>query len=334
MARKAANMNDLNNIFYFVKIVEHGSLSAASDALGVAKSMLSRHLSILEQELGVRLIQRTTRKLHVTDIGVRYYEQCRVVLSEMERASSMIDHVRTLPPRKLRISCPLNFAQVVLAPVLTAFMAEYAEVEVALDFTNRDVSSIEEGYDLALHIGPDRRSTNLITRSFTLNQELLVASPALLSRLGIPREPADLKSMPSVAGALPPEPGGRYVWHLAGPAGEQCAVPHFPRLVAEDLWVIKQSAMAGCGVAELPPLLCRDALDDGRLVQLLPGWSLPPLKLHAVYHSRRGLSPAAGTLVDFLSSQLRPWLDTVRDGTLQLHMQPAKKRHHRIDLPH
>ncbi len=316
-------MNDLNNIFYFVKIVEHGGLSAASEAIGVAKSVLSQHLSKLEADLGVRLIQRTTRTFQVTDIGTRYYERCRVILGEIALASALIDTARSLPRGKLRVSSPLNFAQVVLSPILTKFMAEFPEIEVALDITNRDISLIAEGYDLALHIGPDMRSSTLITRSFTLDHELLVASPELISRRGMPRIPDDLASMPSVAGHLPPEPGGRYVWHLAGPMGTRHAIVHSPRLITEDLWVLKQSALAGCGIVALPPLLCRDSLENGRLVRVLPDWEVPALKLHAVYPSKRGLTLAARTLIEYLSNHLRPWIDTALKGTLQMGMQAA-----------
>jgi DNA-binding transcriptional LysR family regulator len=325
MTKGASLMKDLNNIFYFVKIVEHGSLSAASETLGVAKSMLSQHLSKLEKELGVQLIKRTTRTLQVTDIGARYYEQCLVILKEMDRASSMIDNVRTLPSGKLRISSPLNFSQVILEPTLTAFMKEYPNVDVVLEISNREAALTAEGYDFALHIGPDMRSSNLIIRSFTLERELLVASPELLSRFGEPRRPADLKPLPSVAGALPPEQRGRYVWNLTDANGELSSVPHHPRLITEDLWVLKKGALAACGVAALPPLLCRDAIDDGRLIHILPHCLLPALKLHAVYHSRRGLSLAARTLIDFIASRVRVWLRSALDESLQLHTQSSAK---------
>jgi DNA-binding transcriptional LysR family regulator len=248
-----------------------------------------------------------------------------VILKEMERASIMIDDVRTLPSGKLRISSPLNFAQVILEPALTAFMTEYPNVDVVLEISNRETALTAEGYDFALRIGPDIRSPNLIIRSFTFERERLVASPELLSRAGSPREPADLKLLPSVGGALPPEQRGRYVWNLTGSGGQLCSVPHHPRLITADLWVLKQSAIAGCGVAALPPLMCRDAIDDGRLMHVLPHWLLPAHKLHAVYHSRRGLSLAARTLIDFIARHVRAWLRTALDETMPAHTPTLNK---------
>jgi DNA-binding transcriptional LysR family regulator len=321
-------MRDLNDIYYFTKIIEHGGLSPASEALGVAKSMLSQHLAKLEAELGVRLLERSTRRLQVTDVGARFYERCRAVLREVDRATSVVDSARETPRGKLRVASPLNFSQVMLAPVLTAFMTEYHEVEVALDIANRDVDLIAEGYDLVLHIGPNTQSTNVITRSFNLVPHMLLASPALLSRLGTPRVPQDLRSMPTVVGWLPAERTGHHVWNLTNSNGRQLSVRHFPRLVTEDLCTIKESALAGCGVVDLPWHFCGAELADGRLVQLLPDWSLPCVKLHAVHQSRRGLTLALRTLIDFLLNRLRPWIDGVVLGTLQWRMQAEIEDRH------
>lgn len=322
-------MNDLNNIFYFAKIVEHGSLSAAADALGVAKSVLSQHLTRMESDLGVRLIQRTTRKLQITDIGRRYYERCRAVLVEVERASGVIDDVREVPRGRVRVTCPLNFAQVFMAPLLAEFMARHAEVQVVLKISNDDVDMIAEGYDLALRIVPCIKSSSLIVRSFTLSRHLLVASRDFVQRHGRPRVPADLRELPSVGGALPMAPGGRYQWSLSR-ADETQTITYHPRLLSEDLFVLKEAALSGVGVAELPRSVCADELADGQFVELLPQWQLPEMNLYAVYPSRNGLTLAVRMLIDYLTANLPPMVESVaHDNSFRMSIvsqsAPAKK---------
>lgn len=313
-------MNNLNNIYYFAKIVEYGSMSAAAEALGVAKSMLSQHLAKLESALGVRLIQRTTRKLQITDVGARYYKRCLAVLAEVERAGSVIDDIRDVPRGRVRVSCPLNFAQAFVAPVLAAFMSEYPEVDVVLDSANRDIDMIAEGYDLTLRIVPNIKSSSLIVRSFRLNRHMLVASPDFIQRYGRPQRPEDLKSLPSVGGALPVERGGRFIWHLTGPKGLTRTVTFHPRLISEDLFVLKEAVLAGVGIADFPQTVCADELGSGRLVHLLPPWELPELKLYAVYPSRKGLALAVRTLIDYLAENLQPMLDSVVRGSFRMSL--------------
>jgi DNA-binding transcriptional LysR family regulator len=165
-----------------------------------------------------------------------------------------------------------------------------------------------------------------VTSSFAVDREMLVASPVLLSRLGTPRNPADLKSMPSAAGQHPPDHGGRYVWRLSGPNEARQSVQHFPRLLTEDLWVIRESALAACTVAALPPVICQDAIDAGQLVRVLPNWMLGEQKLQVTYPSRRGLTLAARTLIDFISSHLRTQLRGLQEVTIQLGTTPYRKK--------
>lgn len=315
-------MHDLNNIFYFAKIVEHGSLSATSDALGVAKSVLSQHLARLEADLGVRLIQRTTRRLQVTEVGMRYYQRCRAVLAEVARAGSVIDDARGTPRGTVRLTCPVNFAQIILAPVLTAFMVEYPEVEVVLDITNREVDLIAEGYDVALRIAAGMRASSLVVRSFVLNRHKLVASPAYIERHGLPRHPDDLRGAISLGGLLGFGRGVRHVWHLTGADGEVCVVPYAPRLLTEDIVTMKRAALAGCGIAELPPVSCRDELIDGGLVELLPEWRLAEVNLYAVFPSRHGMTPAVRCFIDYLAEHMNLALDTVRSSTMHVDLLP------------
>ena len=317
-AHRRRRVNDLNDIFYFAKIVEHGSLSAASVELGVAKSLLSKHLARLEHDLGVRLAQRTTRKLQITEVGMRFYQRCQGALAEIARAGSVIDEALESPRGTIRMTSPVNFAHGIMAPLLADFMLDYPDVKVVLDVTNREVDMIADGYDLALRIVPDVRNSTLVARSFRLARHLLVASPALLERLGTPATPQDLRAMPSVGGLIGNERGQRHAWTLRSASGDVHSIVHNPRLLAEDVFVVKRAVVAGCGIADLPPATCRDELLDGTLVRVLPDWSLPEMNLYAMFPSRQGLTPAVRCFLDYLGQHLRPVLDDIISGTLRL----------------
>jgi DNA-binding transcriptional LysR family regulator len=301
-------VNDLNDVFYFAKIVEHGSLSAAATMLGIAKSVLSQHLAKLEAELGVRLIHRSTRGLRITDIGQRYYERCRAVVAELENSRRVIDDARTVPRGRVRVSCPINLSQPFGARAIAGFMAKHPDVEVTLDISNRDVDVLAGGYDLVLRVGSHIKSSNLIVRSLTAPPHWLLASPALIARCGEPQQPDDLKEFPSLGGAFPAEHGVRHLWHLTGPKGQKRTIAYRPRLVGEDLLALKEAALVGCGVADLPPISCPQEIADGQLVHLLPKWQLPPLSICAMYPSRQGLPLTVRMLVDHLMATLKPML--------------------------
>jgi DNA-binding transcriptional LysR family regulator len=294
-------------MYYFAKIVEHGSLSAAGAALGIGKSVLSQHLSKLEAELGVRLIQRSTRRLQVTEIGQRYYERCRAVVAEFENAKRVIEDARGVPRGRVRVSCPINFSQYVLAGAIAGFMADHPDIEVTLDSSNRDIDVLADGYDLVFRVGTDMKSSNLIVRSVAVTRHWLLASPGLIERCGAPRDPDDLKTLPSVGGIFPVEDGARHRWRLEGPRGQRRTVAYRPRLVSEDLLALKEAVLAGCGVADLPPTIFEREIADGRLVRLLPKWQLPEVSIYAIYPSRRGLPLAVRMLVDHLMAHLNRW---------------------------
>lgn len=302
-------MKDLNDLVYFARIVEHGSLSAASAALGVAKSVLSEHLSRLEADLGVRLLQRSTRRLQITDVGARYYQRCRAVLAEVERADLVIDEARSSPRGVVRVTSPVNFAQTILAPLLVDFLREFPDIELIVDMTNREVDLIAEGYDVALRIAPHIRASSLVVRSFLLKRHLLVASPSWIRANGLPRLPDDLRGVDGLGGLMDLGRGNRHGWRFEGPRGEVREVAFSPRLITEDIIVIKQAALAGCGVAELPTMVCQPEIADGRLVALLPDWTLPDMTLYAMFASRKGIAPAVRCFIDHLSEHLRGALE-------------------------
>lgn len=313
-------VKDLNNLVYFTKIVEHGSLSAASRVLGVAKSVLSQHLAKLELDLGVRLIERSTRRLRITELGLRYYDCCVDVLRQISLADRLIDDARTAPQGLVRMTSPINFSQMILAPLLADFMIDNPQVEVFLDATNREVDLIAEGYDLALNISSRVRVSSQIVRSFPVPRHLLVASTGFIEEHGLPARPEDLRGLPSVGGSQGIAGGGRQAWDLENAHGDTRSILHRPRLLTEDLLVRKRAALAGCGIAELPPVSCREELIDGSLVCLLPDWNLPEMHLHMIFNAREGLPHAVRRLIDYLCGRLEHTLDDSSLGAMRSSM--------------
>ena len=296
-------MQDLNDLFYFAKVVEHGGFMAASRVIGIPKSRLSRRIAELEEHLGVRLLQRTTRRLALTDIGTHYYRHCQAVLAEAEAAEETIARAHAEPRGLVRISCPELLAKHLLAPILPRYLQAHPLVRIQMEATGRRVDLIEEGFDIALRVrAVIEDSANQVARPLGIGRTGLVASPALLARLGTPATPADLTRYPCLTMG---RPDGRGQWSLLDPDGHEITV-HIdsPTLMTDDLVVLAEACRQGAGVALLPRLVCREALERGELVELLPDFQIPWGILHLVFPTRRGLVPAVRSLIDFLSTEM------------------------------
>ncbi|WP_342131836.1 LysR family transcriptional regulator [Hydrogenophaga sp. OTU3427] len=297
-------MQDLNDLMYFAEVVDRGGFAAAGRALGIPKSRLSRRVAELETRLGVRLLQRSTRKLSLTAVGEQYHRHCVAMRDNALAADEAVAHAQTEPRGTVRVACPVTLAQTTVGPILPQFLARYPLVTVDMQVSNRAVDLIEEGFDVALRVRQTLDdSGSLVVKNFGATQALLVAGPAQLARQGTPRSVADLHGMDTVAMSAP---GGRAVWHLLGPDGATHVLEHRPRCVADDLLTLLCAARAGTGVAVLPDYMCLPDLQAGRLVQLLPGWAPRQGIFHAVFPSRRGLVPAVRKFLDFLGEHIEP----------------------------
>lgn len=306
---------DLNDLRYFAAIIDAGSLSRASRALGVTKSLLSQHLSRLEETLGVSLIQRTTRRMDVTALGLEFHARCLSVLAEVERAQSVVEEARSVPRGTLKISCPVLFAQAVLMPVVNSFLRAYPEVDVVLDADYREVDLLGEGYDLALKIQRQLDDSRFIVRSFRLDQHWLVASPDIARWLGPVRRPADLNGCASAFLRNEGETLAGTVWQVLDSSQGVHSIAHHPRLSSSDPLVLLPAVLDGIGVALLPGSLCQREVEAGRLERLLPQFHGGTMYLHAVFPSRRGLSRAARCFLDHLGQHLPPQLrETIEHG--------------------
>ena len=299
---KAFAMQDLNDMLYFAEVVERGGFAAAGRALGIPKSRLSRRVSELEAHLGVRLLQRTTRKLSLTDVGEAYLRHCQALRESALAAQDTVAQVQAAPRGTLRVSCPVTLAQTVLAEVMPQFLALYPQVRVELQVSNRVVNLVEEGVDVALRVRASlEESGSMVVKRLDVARQVLVASPDLLIRQGTPATLADLARMDSIAMSAP---DGRATWQLTGPGGAQQVVQHAPRYVADDLLTLKFAALAGTGICWLPDYMCHDEIHARRLVRVLSDWAPPVGIVHAVFPSRRGLSPAVRHFLDFLGETL------------------------------
>jgi DNA-binding transcriptional LysR family regulator len=295
-------MQDLNDLYFFASVVEHGGFSAAGRALGVPKSRLSKRIAQLEDRLGVRLLQRTTRRFVVTEVGERFYGHCRAVLEEARAAQEAVDELRSEPRGVVRLSCPISIAQTVLAYILPEFMAKYPKLQVRVLSNNRRVDLIGEGYDLAIRVRTRLDTdSNMIMRSFGQARVFPVASPALLKIYGHPQHPEDLARLPALSMQ---EHEGAQIWELIDAQGERVSVDVQARLITGDFAVLLEAARSGIGVALLPESVCAPAIALGELEVLLPEWSAPQGIMHFVYPSRRGMMPGVRALVDFLAERL------------------------------
>ncbi|TCV93293.1 transcriptional regulator /LysR family transcriptional regulator [Luteibacter rhizovicinus] len=295
-------LQDLNDLYFFAAVVEHGGFSAAGRALGIPKSRLSKRIAQLEDRLGVRLLQRTTRRFVVTEIGERFYAHCRAVLEEARAAQDAVDELRTEPRGVVRVSCPVSLAQHVLGPMLPAFMLEHPKVQVRLTATNRRVDLIGEGFDVAIRVREKLDSdATLVLRSFGYARNLLVASPKFLDTHGRPKTLEDLAALPALSMY---EHEGAQVWELVDTQGKKAAVEVRTRLISGDFSVLMSAALQCCGVALMPEDYCAPLIGSGELEWVLPEYSTAQGTLHFVYPSRRGLLPAIRSFVDFLADRL------------------------------
>jgi len=293
-------MQDLNDLYLFVQAVDHGGFAAAARALGMQKSKLSRRIALLEDRLGVRLIQRSTRRFSVTEIGREYYRHCVAMLVEAEAAQMAIDQSRATPRGIIRLSCPTGLIAFQFGELFGRFMALHPEIELHVESTNRRVDVIGEGFDLAIRVRPPPLTeSELVMRRFDERTIRIVAAPELVRTRSIAR-PADLAGLPSLDFG---PAGGQHRWRLTHADGSVAEVGHQPRLVTDDMAALRAAAIAGAGAVRLPTLVVWDDLQSGRLVTLLPDWRPANEIVHAVFPSRRGLLPSVRALLDFLADE-------------------------------
>jgi DNA-binding transcriptional LysR family regulator len=291
----------LRGVAEFVDVVDAGSFAAAGVRLGVTRSAVAKVVARLEQRLGVRLLQRTTRSLSLTDEGHAYYEQCRRVLSELSAAEAALDHGQREPAGRLRISAPVLFGRQCVAPVVRALVERYPRLDVELSFSDRMADLVEDGFDLAVRIGPLPDHATLVARRLGVQGMGICASPAYLARHG---KPADLAELATHTGIAYGRAGQTKPWQVLGPGGEVEECRLAARLYFDDLQAIADAAAAGAGLAWLPCWLMGPYLQDGRLALVMDSKSVLGAEVHVVRQKARHMPSKVRVAVDALVEEI------------------------------
>jgi DNA-binding transcriptional LysR family regulator len=296
--RKPAHAKlDLNEILVFTRVVQMGSFTGAALALGMPKSSVSRKINELEDRVGSRLLQRTTRKLGLTSAGKLYFERCQRIVSDIEEAERALGSMQAAPCGLLRVSAPLSFG--ILGPLVATFLRRFPETQIDMVCTDRRVDLVEEGFDLAIRVGA-LEDSSLVARNLGTLRRVLVASPTYLRKQGTPRAPEELPEHACITftGGTAPRS-----WTLQG-EGRTVEINVAARLSINDFDLLAEAVRAGVGIAAMPAFLCAADLRAGRLRQVLPDWSWVEAPLQAVYPTARHLSPKVSAFIELLRERL------------------------------
>jgi DNA-binding transcriptional LysR family regulator len=284
----------LDDALIFTRVVECHSFTLAAEGLGMQKSTVSRRLAQLEERLGVRLLNRTTRKLRLTEVGQAYYERCRQIMLDFAEAEQAVMQLQQEPAGLLRITAPIEFGQLFLGQVVGAFMAEYPQITAEVELSSRPVDPLEEGVDIAIMAGQPHDSTLIARKLFDVSRRLY-ASPAYLAAHGHPQTPGDLLEHRAI---LLPLDNPRH-WPVLG---ENLSCRRV--MSCNNVSFAREVVIAGAGIAGLPQMICAEALRRGDLLEVLPEVSLPSNGVYAVYPSRRFQAMKVRTFLDFIIQRL------------------------------
>ena len=290
---------DLNEMAIFVHVVEAGSFTGAARNLGLPKSTVSRKITQLEERLGVRLIQRTTRSLRLTDTGNAYYSQCARILGEIEEANVAVARMQSTPTGTLRITAPVLFGSTVLSGMVADYLEQHPQVSVDMVLTDQNLDLVQDGIDVAFRVG-QLEDSSLIGRHLGDVRAILCASPDYIKSRGIPEHPDSLHEHALMVLSQWPS------WQLSGPDNDTYNLNVKARIQVNDFASLYTLALSGSGIAPLPTMIAAPAIRSGKLVPVLPEWPFEASPLHALYPSNRHLSAKVRSFVDFVIEAVRP----------------------------
>ena len=294
-------MDLLLSMKVFAAVVDGGSFAAAAERLDTSRAMASKQVQKLEEHLGTRLLNRTTRKLSLTETGRAFYERSTQILNDVEEAEQIAGQMTRAPRGELKVSVPLSYGQHRLAPLIAEYARHFPQVRVNIALSDRKVDLVEEGFDLAIRIASSMPQSDLIARKIGGARNYLCAAPSYLAAAGIPASPADLTTHPCLGYTLT---GTGTEWRMEGPHGSTVAVPVSGPIRADNGDMLRLAAVNGCGIIFQPQFIVAGDLAAGSLVRILPEWQSGELGIYAVYPSKKHLSAKVRTFVDFLAERL------------------------------
>lgn len=295
MVKKIANTELLDGVAVFVAVINMGSFTAAARALGHSTSYVSKEVSRLEKRLGSRLLNRTTRTISLTDAGRAYYERCSQIVIDAENAERSISQLQDRPRGLLRVNAPLSFGSLYLLDYLPEFMERFPEINLEIEFNDRLIDVVAEGYDVVVRVGSNKDS-NLVARQFTSSKSVMAASPAYLTKKGRPVKASDLERHDCLAYSLLPNPK---VWELIKD-GKRTTVSFEPRLMGNNAQIQVTMMVGGIGIGRVPLFCCEKEIESGELEIIMDDYEQPELGVYAVYPHRQYLTAKVRAFVDFL----------------------------------
>ncbi|MEM6295504.1 MAG: LysR family transcriptional regulator [Myxococcota bacterium] len=293
---------DLNAIKVFVHVVDAGSFVAAAEQTGIPKSTIARRIDELEASLGARLLQRSTRRSELTELGGGFYERARQIVADVDDAVEDVRAKQTEPRGVLRFTTSVLLAERYLGPIVAEYLGVHPRVELDMYLSPKHFDVIADGFDLALRVGP-LKASSYIVRRLAPAPAYLCASPTYLKKRSAPTSVDELQKHDAIVFSAS---RSRETWRLDNDRGDQVNVVMDGPLVVNSHPIAMDCCLAGLGLAELPALVCCDALRSGELVRVLPKWSNASRWLHALYPSRHHVSPKVRTFLDFIAERLDP----------------------------
>tara|TARA_R110001583_G_C5641511_1_gene407896 strand:- start:185 stop:1150 length:966 start_codon:yes stop_codon:yes gene_type:complete len=297
---KEVGLDSLSDIAVFVQVVDSGSFTAAADRLAISKSVVSKYVTRLENQLGARLLNRTTRRLSLTEAGRVFYERSRKGLADIEDAKSEVSRMQSEPRGTLRLNAPMSFGILHVAPALPEFLKRYPEITVDVNLDDRKVDVIEEGFDISVRISelPD---SSLVAKRLGPCRHTIVAAPEYLERCGTPRTPEELRDHNIVSYRYQES---ALAWHFQTPDNKSTAVTVSGSLMMNNSLALRATLLEGVGIARTPTFAVGQDIREGRLIPILRDYDVLDVTIFLVYPQRRHLSPKVRAFVDFMAERI------------------------------